>query len=93
VGRLDLLAEARAAAGHAPSLDADDLIELCTLSGARALGLDSQTGSLLPGKWADCVIVRIPAHTGGTPVEQVLASGPHDVLRTYVGGKEVYRSP
>jgi cytosine/adenosine deaminase-related metal-dependent hydrolase len=93
VGRLDLLAEARAAAGHAPSLDADDLIELCTLSGARALGLDSQTGSLLPGKWADCVIVRIPAHTGGTPVEQVLASGPRDVLRTYVGGKEVYRSP
>jgi 5-methylthioadenosine/S-adenosylhomocysteine deaminase len=93
VGQLDLLAEARAAAGLAPSLDADDLIELCTLSGARALGLDSQTGSLRPGKWADCVVVRIPAHTGGTPVEQVLASGPRDVLRTYVGGKEVYRSP
>jgi cytosine/adenosine deaminase-related metal-dependent hydrolase len=93
VGRLDLLAEARAAAGLAPSLDADDLIELCTLSGARALGLDAQTGSLLSGKWADCVVVRIPAHTGGTPTEQVLASGPRDVLRTYVGGKEVHRSP
>jgi 5-methylthioadenosine/S-adenosylhomocysteine deaminase len=93
VGQLDLLAEARAAAGLAPSLDADDLIELCTLSGARALGLDSQTGSLLSGKWADCVVVRIPAHTGGTPVEQLLAGGPRDVLRTYVGGKEVYLSP
>ena len=92
VGRLDLLAEARAAARLAPSLDADDLIELCTLSGARALGLDSHTGSLLPGKWADCTVVRIPADTGGTPAEQVLASTPHDVLRTYVGGKEVYRS-
>ncbi len=93
VGRLDLLAEARAAAGLAPSLDADDLIELCTLSGARALGLDSHTGSLRPGKWADCTVVRIPANTGGTPAERVLASGPRDVLRTYVGGKEVYRSP
>jgi cytosine/adenosine deaminase-related metal-dependent hydrolase len=93
VGRLDLLAEARAAAGLAPSLAADDLIELCTLSGARALGLDSQTGSLRPGKWGDCIVVRIPTHTGGTPVEQVVASGPRDVLRTYVGGKEVYRSP
>jgi cytosine/adenosine deaminase-related metal-dependent hydrolase len=92
VGRLDLLAEARAAAGLAPSLDADDLIELCTLRGARALGLDSHTGSLIPGKWADCTVVRIPTTTGGTPAEQVLASGPHDVLRTYVGGKEVYRS-
>jgi cytosine/adenosine deaminase-related metal-dependent hydrolase len=93
VGRLDLLAEARSAAGLALSLDADDLIELCTLSGARALGLDSHTGSLLPGKWADCTVVRISVNTGGTPAEQVLASGPHDVLRTYVGGKEVYRSP
>jgi 5-methylthioadenosine/S-adenosylhomocysteine deaminase len=93
VGQLDLLAEARAAAGLAPSLDAEDLIELCTLSGARALGLDSQTGSLVLGKWADCVVVRIPARTGGTPIEQLLASGPRDVLRTYVGGKEVYRSP
>lgn len=92
VRRLDLLAEAREAAGLAPSLDADDLIELCTLSGARALGLDSQTGSLLPGKWADCAVVRIPVNTGGTPAERVLASGPRDVLRTYVGGKEVYRS-
>jgi cytosine/adenosine deaminase-related metal-dependent hydrolase len=92
VGRLDLLAEARAAGGLAPTLDADDLIELCTLSGARALGLDTHTGSLLPGKWADCVVVRIPANTGGTPAEQALGSGPHDVLRTYVGGKEVYRS-
>jgi cytosine/adenosine deaminase-related metal-dependent hydrolase len=93
VGRLDLLAEARAAAGLAPSLAADDLIELCTLSGARALGLDSQTGSLRPGKWGDCIVVRIPAHTGGALVEHVVASRPRDVLRTYVGGKEVYRSP
>jgi cytosine/adenosine deaminase-related metal-dependent hydrolase len=92
VGRLDLLAEAREAGGLAPSLDADDLIELCTLSGARALGLDSHTGSLLPGKWADCAVVRIPANTGGTPAERVLASGPRDILRTYVGGKEVYRA-
>ena len=92
VGRLDLLAEARAAAVLAPSVDADDLIELCTLSAARALGLDSHTGSLLPGKWADCTIVRIPSNTRRTAAEQVLASGPHDVLRTYVGGKEVYRS-
>ena len=92
VGRLDLLAEARAAAGLAPSLDADDLMELCTLGGARALGLDSNTGSLLPGKWADCIVVRTSPKHGGTAAEQVLASGPQDVLRTYVGGREVYRA-
>jgi cytosine/adenosine deaminase-related metal-dependent hydrolase len=92
VGRLDLLAEARASGKLVPSLSADDLIELCTLGGARALGLDSQTGSLVPGKWADCTVVRTSTSNGGTPAEQVLASGPQDVLRTYLGGKEVHRS-
>jgi 5-methylthioadenosine/S-adenosylhomocysteine deaminase len=92
VGHLDLLAEARAASRLAPSLGADDLIRLCTLAGARALGLDSQTGSLHPGKWADCIVVRSSESNPATPAEQVLASGPQDVLRTYVGGKEVYCS-
>jgi 5-methylthioadenosine/S-adenosylhomocysteine deaminase len=91
VGRLDLLAEARAVAGLAPSLAALDLIELCTLAGARALGLESETGSLTVGKWADCAVIR-PSRNDRTPAEAVLASGPQDVLRTYVGGKEVYRS-
>lgn len=90
VGRLDLLAEARAAGGLA-TLDAEDLLQLCTLSGARALGIDAETGSLVPGKWADCTVIRL--HEGRRGVAgQVLASSPDDVLLTYVGGKEVYRS-
>jgi cytosine/adenosine deaminase-related metal-dependent hydrolase len=91
VGQLDLLAEARAAAALASSLHAADLIELCTLAGARALGLESEIGSLVPGKWADCVVIRM-ADSRRSPAEQVLASRPRDVLRTYVGGKEVYRA-
>jgi cytosine/adenosine deaminase-related metal-dependent hydrolase len=90
VGRLNLLAEARLASslGH---LEAVEAIELCTLSGARALGIDSETGSLRVGKWADCTIIRVPA-AKGTPAERVLASSPADVLLTYLGGREVYRS-
>jgi cytosine/adenosine deaminase-related metal-dependent hydrolase len=90
VGRLDLLAEARAAAGLA-SLDAEQLLQLCTLSGARALGIEAETGSLIPGKWADFTVIRL--HERGRGVaEQVLGSSPEDILLTYVGGKEVYRS-
>jgi 5-methylthioadenosine/S-adenosylhomocysteine deaminase len=92
VGRLDLLAEARAASDLAPTLQADQLIELCTLAGARVLGLDHATGSLRPGKWADCVVVDIASNGGKSPSDRVLASGPDDVLRTYLAGKEVYRS-
>jgi 5-methylthioadenosine/S-adenosylhomocysteine deaminase len=90
VGRLDLLAEARAAAGLA-TLAAADLLRLCTLSGARALGIDGETGSLVAGKWADCTVIRLRERRRGV-AEQVVASSPEDVLLTYVGGKEVYRS-
>jgi 5-methylthioadenosine/S-adenosylhomocysteine deaminase len=90
VGRLDLLAEARLA-GLLASLEADQLLELCTLSGARALNLADDIGSLEPGKWADCIVIR-PSAVGGTPADRVLAAAPADVLRTYVGGKEVYRA-
>jgi 5-methylthioadenosine/S-adenosylhomocysteine deaminase len=90
VGRLDLLAEAREA-GSLASLSADQLIELCTLAGARALGIDSETGSLRQGKWADCTAIRLNG-ADHDPAERVLASSPGDVMLTYVGGREVYRS-
>ena len=92
VGRPDLLAEARAAGDLAP-LTAEELIELCTLGGARAIGVDSETGSLRPGKWGDCTVIRLPvAGTESSPAERALASSPEDVLVTYLGGREVYRS-
>jgi len=90
VGQLDLLAEARAARDLAP-LSARDLLSLCTLGGARALGLERETGSLVPGKWADCVVIRLPRDQGRV-LEDIASSSPADVLLTCVGGKEVYRS-
>jgi 5-methylthioadenosine/S-adenosylhomocysteine deaminase len=91
VGRLDLLADARAAASLA-CLSPEETLELCTLSGARALGMDTETGSLRKGKWADCVVMRLPPHgTTRTATEQVLASSPADIMLTCVGGRDRYR--
>jgi aminodeoxyfutalosine deaminase len=90
VGRLDLLAEARLA-GSASGLSPERLLELCTLGGARALGLADQVGSLETGKWADCAVIRATG-PGATPAQRVLGSAPENVIRTYVGGREVYRA-
>jgi 5-methylthioadenosine/S-adenosylhomocysteine deaminase len=90
VGRLDLVAEARLAERHT-SLEPGKLLELCTLGSARALNLADEIGSLEPGKWADCTVIRLPPGDT-TPSERLLSSGPRDVLRTYVGGREVYRA-
>ena len=92
VGTLDLLAEARAARALA-GLDGARALSLCTLEGARALGLDGETGSLAAGKWGDCAVIRAPRGAAAAPPEvQVLASGPQDVLATFVGGRDVYRT-
>jgi 5-methylthioadenosine/S-adenosylhomocysteine deaminase len=90
VGRLDLLAEARAA-GALADLGAEDVLELCTLRGAAALGLADEIGSLEPGKWGDCVVLR-STDEDVEPVQQVLDSRPEDVIATYVGGRDVYRA-
>jgi 5-methylthioadenosine/S-adenosylhomocysteine deaminase len=91
VGEADLLAEARAARVLG-GLDAEHALALCTLAAAAALGLGREIGSLDRGKWADCVVLGRPGSPGEPPAERVLASGPGDVVTTYLGGRVVYRS-
>lgn len=61
--RLDMFAEMRLAAllaksrGDATALPAASVLEMATLNGAKALGLEETVGSIEPGKWADMVAV------------------------------------
>lgn len=64
--RLDMFQEmrtaalvAKAVAGDAQAMPAHAALQAATLGGARALGLASVVGSLLPGKAADLVAVRM----------------------------------
>jgi len=90
VGRLDLLAEARAARVLG-GLDAGGALALCTTGAAAAIGMAGEIGSLEPGRWGDCVVLQ-PRAAGLGPEERALACAPHDVVATYLGGRAVYRS-
>ncbi len=73
-----------------------DILAMATLDGAKALGLDSLTGSLEPGKRADLITVDLRGlHTTpllhGTdfnvPAHLVFSAAGHDVDRVWVDGR------
>jgi cytosine/adenosine deaminase-related metal-dependent hydrolase len=85
---------ARAREGRPDALTAADALELATLGGARALGLDASLGSLAPGKQADLTVLSL-ADTGFIPWEDpvtgaVLGGSPHGVVATLVSGQVRY---
>jgi cytosine/adenosine deaminase-related metal-dependent hydrolase len=85
---------ARARERRPDAMTAAEALELGTLGGARALGLETEIGSLAPGKRADLTIVSL----GGSPylpVEDpaaavVFGGSPERVLATYVEGQARY---
>ena len=95
---LDLLAEvrtaallAKAVAGNATALDAHRALRMATLNGARALGLDEQTGSLELGKQADLVAFDLSGLSQQPlydPVSQLIYTSNRSCVRhVWVGGK------
>jgi 5-methylthioadenosine/S-adenosylhomocysteine deaminase len=97
---LDLVGEMRLAALLAKGnsrdstvLDAATALRMATLNGARALGLDSDTGSLVPGKWADlcCMNLDAPATLPVySPLSQIVYAASRDqVSDTWVAGKHL----
>lgn len=91
VSPLDLLAEARAAQQLA-GLEARRALRLCTLDAARALGLDREIGSLVPGKWGDIAVVRLPQGVDESRLaDTLLTRGTGQIAATFLAGKEVWR--
>ena len=85
---------ARAREGRPDALTAADALELATLGGARALGVDASRGSIVPGKQADLTVLSL-ADTAFVPWEDpvtgaVLGGSPHGVVATLVSGKPRY---
>ena len=89
------LQAARAREERADALLPAEALELATLGGARALGLDAEIGSLTPGKRADLAIVEL-AGTAYVPWEDpaaavVYGGTPNRVQATLVSGESRYR--
>ena len=98
--RLDMFQEMRLAAllakvhgGTAESVSAHQAIQMATLNGAAALGLEGSIGSITPGKIADLCAVSLdgpemsPCYDPASHV--VYAAGREQVSHVWVGGRLV----
>jgi len=100
---LDMIGEIRTAAllakavsGDATALPAHTALRMATLNGARALGLEAETGSLRPGKAADLVamdlstLASLPVYH---PVSQLVYTATRDqVAHVWVQGHHRVRN-
>jgi cytosine/adenosine deaminase-related metal-dependent hydrolase len=89
-----VLLSARARSQRPSALSAAETLELGTLGGACALGLDGEIGSLVPGKRADLAVVSL-AESAYAPIEDpagalVFGGSPERVLATFVDGEPRY---
>jgi 5-methylthioadenosine/S-adenosylhomocysteine deaminase len=101
--RLDALTEMRLAAlVHKPrcgprAMPARTVLELATVGGARALGIDHLVGSLDVGKLADIAVIRtdgthVAPLAGSHPADQIVyACQSSDVTSVLVEGRAVVR--
>jgi aminodeoxyfutalosine deaminase len=71
-------------------LDGATGLELATLGGARALGIDGETGSIEPGKWADLALVETALENGDSERDVLEAAAGGGVAVTVVGGNVIY---
>ena len=81
------------AANDAAALPAATVLEMATLGGARALGIDADTGSLEAGKWADLCAVDLGAvetRPVYDPISQIVyAAGREQVSDVWVAGRRL----
>jgi 5-methylthioadenosine/S-adenosylhomocysteine deaminase len=76
-------------------LDAKKCVHIATLGGAEALGMETEIGSLEPGKWADFIAVDV-SRSHFAPISDpysalVYGANQDDVRLTVIGGRELYR--
>ena len=90
---LSILDEIRFLAAREPDAEPRLFLTMATLSGAWALRLEDQVGSLLPGKAADLAIVALPERGEGklsSDPYRLIVQGNGPVVATAIAGQFVF---
>ena len=93
---LDLFGELRTAAllsklvaNSATAVPAWQILEVATINGAKALGIDKRVGSLEKGKEADIVAIKLKTEPVYNPITNLVYVGTNRVTDVWIQGKQV----
>ena len=97
---LDLFGEMRSAAliakansGNAAAISDTDALEMATINGARAMGLEDKLGSIEVGKWADLIAINLDSvfqQPVYNPLSQLIYTNSASQLsHSWIGGKPI----
>lgn len=87
----------RARSGDVGMLTATDALRMCTLGGARALGMEKQIGSLEVGKKADVIVLDVskpwyqPIYQPNLVSNIIWNSNGSDVTDVFVDGRQIVK--
>ncbi len=76
--------EMRVVAARQSSLSPRQILQLATMNGARALGLQGKVGELRPGAKADLIVIPLSA---GKDIYESVVQHRGDVLASMIGGR------
>ena len=85
VVELSMFEEMRTLARREPTLSAKTILNMATLNGARALGMQGQIGEIVPGAFAD--LIALPAPAARTNIYDAVLHHPGPVVASMINGQ------
>ncbi len=88
---LSILDEMRFLFLHRPDLRPDEILQMATAHGAKALAFGKGSGQLREGCRADMTVLEIPSNTTESRILHQILEGAGECAGTVVGGKTIWR--
>jgi cytosine/adenosine deaminase-related metal-dependent hydrolase len=89
---LSVLAELQQVAARHEAVPRSKILQLGTINGARALGLERDLGTLAPGKQADLAVIALPERSAHDPHELLFDPAARVAARYFRGMRDAFSS-
>ena len=88
IAELNMFSEMREFQSRNQEVDVDDILEMATLNGAKAIGMEGQFGQLREGMLANFSFIPFPSHL--SDVKETIIAHEGSISGLFINGKHVF---